>query len=235
MSALLRSQCFSCKAPLLGVMHKETYDYCNTDRAIPLCDHCIDHPASMNMERIIWAVLSLEDSDFHEKNILLKTMVHNRTDRYQNLVGVVVCLVLLDYRRGEWFDLLLVHRKDQPEGANRRSLLAGFMEQRHGSGLKSGAIEIFEEADIKVSPDDIEPFTWDTNPRNTLTLNAVVVNPQGLIQINEFQEDNEVSAREIFRVTPNSVPELCFPIHQQFLHRLHQECFAGAKPPYLPW
>ena len=201
---------------------------------MPLCDACIDNPARMDLKQCITSVL-FSSLNTRETQPLLHALAHNKTDRYQNLTGVVVC-ILIQEMTPDYVDIILVHRKDQPEGANALSLVAGFMEQKHASIGGAAAAEIGEEANIILDPEgSIYPYCWLSNPRFTLTLNAVIVYPDAIIRDEGFSEDREVSGRDVFRMTKDNLPDLCFDVHSDILQRFHDEYFGGANPAYQRW
>jgi hypothetical protein len=227
--------CLSCDSALATSReHTEIYLSTLATEYMPLCDVCVDNPARMDMAAVIENIYSLRISEMERKPLML-AMMKNRLERYLSLVGVVVCILVMETGE-DYFDVMLVNRKDQPEGANSLSLIAGFMEQKHKSGPGTAVAESDEEANVLLDPEGpIYPFDWSTNPRNTLTLNCVVVHPEAVLAIRDFEEDNEVTARQVFRVKKDILPDLCIPIHNTFLKRLHDERFLGVKPPYVWW
>jgi len=230
------NNCLSCGSDLTSARtHEECFESAyGSQAAIPLCDLCIDNPARMDLKACITNTL-FSAWNTRETEPLLHALADNKTSRYLNLTGVVVC-ILIQEMTPDYVDIVLVHRKDQPEGANALSLVAGFMEQKHASIGGAVAAEIGEEANITIdSKGSIHPYCWLSNPRFTLTLNAVIIYPDAIIRDEGFSEDAEVSGRDVFRISRNKLPDLCFDVHSDILRRFHDEYFLANKPLYQQW
>lgn len=226
--------CLSCSAALCSHRtHTEEYAGIAQNFLMPLCDLCIDNPARMDVRDFMKAAYSSQLGE-EERECLLLAVTLNKTERYLSLVGVVICILITEIGQ-DFIEVMLVHRKDKPAD-NSLSLVAGFMEKKHGSKEGSAQAEILEEANVTLDASGpIYAFDWSTNPANTLTLNCLLIYPEAILKIGAFEEDDEVSGREVFRMRRDELPQLCIPIHTAFLQRLHDEFFLAAKPPYVRW
>ena len=139
---------------------------------------------------------------------------------YRNQIVVVVGLILP--RRDQFY---AVRRKENPVGGI--AMPGGFVME--GENWRDAlAREIWEETNIRVATDEdrMRDLVNHSTPDGTKLLLFAKIEAEGILDVQPFQTNKEVSELLKLSVDLYQLPQLCYPLHTKALRKYRDETFT---------